>query len=83
MAQFDAVDLIRKKRSGASLTADEITWLVDSYTSGIVADEQMSAFAMAVFFQSMQPDELSLWTNAMIATGERLDFSSLSRPTAD
>ncbi len=83
MAEFAAVDLIRKKRSGASLTDPEIRWLIDSYTSGVVADEQMSAFAMAVFFQSMSPEELSKWTDAMIETGERLDFSSLSQPTAD
>jgi thymidine phosphorylase len=43
----------------------------------------MSALAMAVFFRGLEPPELRRWTAAMIASGERLDFSALSRPTAD
>jgi len=81
--RFDTVDLIRLKRSGGKLSPDEIDWLIRAYTDGVVADEQMSAMAMAIFFQGLDADELPRWTQAMIETGERLDFSSLSRPTAD
>lgn len=83
MGSFDAVELIRRKRSGAELTSEQIDWLIPAYTRGDVADEQMSAMAMAIYFQGMADAELSTWTNAMINTGERLDFSGLSRPTSD
>ena len=80
---FSAVELITRKRDGGRLSDPEVDWLVDAYTRGRVADEQMAAFAMAVFFSGMTGPELSRWTAAMTASGERLDFSSLSRPTAD
>ncbi|GAB3713495.1 thymidine phosphorylase [Mariniluteicoccus flavus] len=83
MSSFDAVEMIRTKRDGGTFTDAQVDWIIEAYTSGTIADEQMSALAMAIFFRGMQPAELSRWTNAMIATGERLDFSSLSRPTAD
>ncbi len=83
MARHDAVQLIRLKRDGGTLSQDQIDWLIGAYTHGTVADEQMSAMAMAIFFRGLDDDELSRWTAAMIATGERLDFGSLSRPTAD
>lgn len=83
MTQFDAVELIKAKRDGATLTTEQTEWIINAYTDGTIADEQMSALAMAIFFRGMESDELSGWTRAMIATGERLDFSSLSRPTAD
>lgn len=82
-AQFSVVDLIRAKRSGRRLESEQIDWLIDAYTRGVVADEQMSAMAMAVFFQGLDDAELSRWTSAMIASGHRLDFSKLSRPTVD
>ena len=82
-AQFSVVDLIRAKRSGRRLEPEQIDWLIDAYTRGVVADEQMSAMAMAVFFQGLDDAELSRWTAAMIASGHRLDFSKLSRPTVD
>lgn len=81
--RFDVVDLIRTKRDGGLLEPDEIRWLIRSYTDGIVGDEQMSAMAMAIFFRGLNSTELPVWTQAMIDTGERLDFSSLSRPTSD
>ncbi|HEX2857819.1 MAG TPA: thymidine phosphorylase [Propionibacteriaceae bacterium] len=81
--RFDAVELIRRKRGGSPLSPDQIRWLIRGYTRGHVADEQMSAMAMAVFFRGLDDDELAVWTRAMIDTGERLDFSSLPRPTAD
>lgn len=80
---FDAVDLIRTKRDGGRLSGPAIRWLIRAYTDGIVTDEQMSAMAMAIFFRGLDGEELSTWTDAMIATGERMDFSSLTRPTVD
>src|SRR6185312_12597253 len=56
---------------------------VDAYTRGVVADEQMSALAMAILLNGMNRREIARWTAAMIATGERMDFSSLDRPTTD
>jgi thymidine phosphorylase len=80
---FDAVDLIKTKRDGGILSTPQITWLVDAYTRGYVADEQMSAMTMAIFLNGMQPREIRDLTLAMIATGETLDFSGLSKPTTD
>jgi thymidine phosphorylase len=79
----DVVDVIRTKRDTGSLSDDQIDWVIDAYTSGVVAEEQMSALLMAVFFRGMSAGELARWTAAMIATGERMDFSSLDRPTTD
>jgi thymidine phosphorylase len=80
---YEVVDLINGKRRGARLTDAEVDWVIDAYTRGAVADEQMSALAMAIAFVGLEPDELLRWTDAMIASGERLDFSGLSRPTSD
>ena len=79
----DAVGVIARKRDRHELTGSEIDWVVDAYTRGAVADEQMSALAMAILLNGMTPREIARWTAAMIASGERLDFSGLSRPTAD
>ncbi|SFK53144.1 thymidine phosphorylase [Cellulomonas sp. KH9] len=81
--QFDAVDVIVAKRDGRRLTDGQIDWVVDAYTRGVVADEQMSALAMAILLNGMDRAEIARWTAAMIASGERMDFSGLSRPTAD
>lgn len=80
---FDAVDIIRVKRDKEALTDQQIDWLVDAYTRGVVADEQMSAMTMAILLNGMSRAEISRWTQAMIASGERMSFSGLSRPTAD
>jgi thymidine phosphorylase len=80
---FDAVDVIRAKRDRHPLTTAQIDWVVDAYTREVVADEQMSALAMAVLLNGMDRREIADWTAAMIASGERMDFSGLSRPTAD
>ncbi len=80
---FDAVDVILTKRDGGVLSPEKIAWVVDAYTRGVVADEQMSSLAMAILQRGMNRAEIAQWTQAMIATGERLDFSSLPRPTAD
>jgi thymidine phosphorylase len=81
--QFDAVDVIRTKRDGGRLSDGQIDWVLDAYTRGVVAEEQMSALAMAILLNGMDRAEIARWTAAMIASGERLDFSGLSRPTAD
>ncbi len=83
MSEFATVDLIRIKRDGGTLSPAQIDWLISGYTAGRVAEEQMSALAMAIYFQGLDDGELSAWTNAIIASGERLDFRGLSRPTAD
>ena len=80
---FDAVDVIAAKRDGAALTDAQIDWVVEAYTRGAVAEEQMSALAMAIYLRGMSRAEITRWTGAMIASGERMDFSGLTRPTAD
>jgi thymidine phosphorylase len=80
---FDAVDVIITKRDRGELSDPQIDWVIDAYTRGVVADEQMSALAMAILLNGMTPREIARWTGAMIASGERMDFSGLSRPTAD
>ena len=80
---FDAVDVIAAKRDGRALSKDQIDWVIDAYTRGVVADEQMAALAMAIFLNDMGSDEIADWTQAMIASGERMDFSSLTHTTSD
>lgn len=80
---FSAVELIIKKREKGQLSTEEINWLISSYTSGSVADEQMSAMAMAILLNGMDRREILDLTMAMIASGERLDFSKLGTKTAD
>ena len=77
------MDLIRAKRDGVALTGDEIRWLIGAYLSGEVAEEQMSAMLMAVYFRGLDDPELRSWTSAMVDSGERLDLGSLTRPTVD
>ncbi len=79
----DAVDLIRAKRDGRTLSAADIRWLIGAYTDGLVADEQMSALAMAVYFRGLSAGELATWTSAMVGTGRRLDLSAVPAPTVD
>src|SRR5690348_13215189 len=80
---FAAVDVIRTKRDGGRLSDAQIDWVVDAYTRGAVADEQMSSLAMAILLRGMDPAEISRWTTAMIASGKRLDLSKVKRPTVD
>ena len=83
MSDFSTVDLICAKRDGQALRPDEMAWFIDAYTAGRIPDEQASALLMAIYFQGMRPDELAVWTQAMIDSGERLDLSGLDRPTVD
>ena len=80
---YDTVDLIRVKRGGAALDTPQIDWLIDAYTRGYVADEQMAAFAMAVLLNGMDRDEIRDLTLAMIASGERMRFDGLGKRTVD
>ncbi|MFE1233549.1 thymidine phosphorylase [Streptomyces sp. NPDC058745] len=80
---MDVISVIRTKRDKGELSPEQIDWVIDAYTRGEVADEQMSALAMAILLNGMNRGEIARWTAAMIASGERMDFSSLSRPTAD
>jgi thymidine phosphorylase len=79
----DAVTLIRAKRDGLRLSDDDIRWLFGAYANGEVADEQMSALLMAIYFRGLSSRELRTWTAAMVASGDRLDLSSITRPTVD
>ncbi|WP_114855618.1 thymidine phosphorylase [Brachybacterium sp. YJGR34] len=79
----DAVDILRAKRDGRALDDGQIDWVIDAYTRGVVAEEQMAALAMAIFLRGMERREIARWTAAMIASGERMDFSALSKPTTD
>jgi thymidine phosphorylase len=80
---FSAVDVIATKRDGGALSDAQIDWVIDAYTRGAVADEQMSALAMAILLNGMTAGEIARWTAAMIASGERLDLSAVTRPTVD
>ena len=80
---FAVVDIIGAKRDNRTLTKNEIDWVVDAYTRGVVADEQMSSLLMAILLNGMTRTEISQWTTAMINTGERMDWSMLKRPTTD
>jgi thymidine phosphorylase len=79
----DVISVIRTKRDRQRLSDDQIDWVIDAYTRGAVADEQMSALAMAILLNGMDRAEIARWTAAMINSGERMDFSALNRPTAD
>jgi thymidine phosphorylase len=83
MSAHDAVEVILAKRDGGRLSDSQIDWTIRAYTDGDIADEQMSALAMAILLNGMDRAEIARWTAAMIESGERMDFSSLSRPTAD
>lgn len=80
---FSAVEVIAAKRDRHELSDVQIDWVVAAYTRGVVADEQMAALAMAILLNGMNAREISRWTNAMINSGERMNWSSITRPTAD
>ena len=83
-----ATSVIATKRDGAELTTPQIDWVVDAYTRGDVAPEQMSSLLMAIVLRGMTRREIDDWTRAMIDSGTRMDFSGLRRggavlPTVD
>lgn len=83
MTALDAISIITTKRDGGQLSDEQIDWVIDAFTRGEVADEQMSALAMAVLLRGMTRRETARWTAAMIASGQRMDFTDLPRPTVD
>ncbi|WP_280396222.1 thymidine phosphorylase [Nocardia brasiliensis] len=83
MTALDAVSIITAKRDGGALSDAQIDWVIDGFTKGVVADEQMSALAMAIVWRGMTRRETARWTAAMIASGRRMDFTDLPRPTVD
>ncbi len=83
MSVHSAVSVITTKRDGGELSDAQIDWVVDAFTRGEVADEQMSALAMAILLRGMTRRETVRWTAAMLDSGKRLDFSDLPRPTVD
>lgn len=80
---MDAIDVITTKRDRHELSAEQIAWVVDAYTRGQVAEEQMASLAMAILLNGMSREEIRRWTQAMIDSGSRMDWSSLDRPTTD
>ncbi|MFC6885693.1 MULTISPECIES: thymidine phosphorylase [Actinomadura] len=80
---MDAIDVIRAKRDGGALTPEQIDWTIDAYTRDAIAEEQMAALAMAIVLNGMARPEVARWTEAMIRSGERMDWSALDRPTTD
>ncbi len=83
MANHSATELIERKRDGGNLTADELRWVIAEYTADRLPDYQMSSLLMAVFFRGMNPDELAAWTEAMLHSGDVLDFTDLDLPKVD
>ena len=83
MATVTILDVLRTKRDGGELSDEQVRWFIENYTSGVVADEQASALLMAIVWRGLSSRELATWTAAMVATGVRLDLSSVGRPTVD
>lgn len=80
---FSAPEVIATKRDKHELSEPVINWFVDAYVRGVVAEEQMSAMAMAILLNGMSESEISNWTRAYINSGTTMDWSALGRPTAD
>ncbi|GAA3736195.1 thymidine phosphorylase [Spinactinospora alkalitolerans] len=80
---MDVIDILVTKRDGGELGPEQIDWVIDAYTRGAVAEEQMAALNMAIVWRGMSRAEVARWTDAMLRSGERLDFSDLPRPTTD
>ncbi|MGC2485702.1 MAG: thymidine phosphorylase [Acidimicrobiales bacterium] len=83
MSEFSALDVIATKRDGRELSDEMIAWMLAAYDANDVADEQMAALLMAIFFRGLSDHELRTWTDRMISSGERLNLRDLSRPSVD
>jgi thymidine phosphorylase len=79
----DVLEVLRTKRDGRALSDEQIRFFLEGYTDGSIADEQAAALLMAIVFRGLDERELATWTAGMIESGERLDLSSVGRPTAD
>ncbi|GEN49591.1 pyrimidine-nucleoside phosphorylase [Alkalibacterium pelagium] len=77
------IDLIEKKQHRQALTQDEIKWMIDQYTADVVPDYQMSAMAMAIYFNGMNEDERSALTMAMVESGDQIDLSDIEGVKVD
>ena len=75
--------IIRQKRNGETLSAEELRFFIDGVTTQSIPDYQISAMLMAIYFKGMTDDELAHWANAMLHSGEVLDLSSIDRPKVD
>jgi pyrimidine-nucleoside phosphorylase len=80
---MSVVELIERKRDAGRLTPDEIQWLITEYTADRIPDYQMSSLLMAVFKEGLDPAELAAWTEAMLHSGDTLDFSHMEAPKVD
>ena len=80
---YSMPELIGRKRDGDALTAEELRWIIETYTRDELPDYQVSSLLMAIMFQGMSPLELSAWTEAMLRSGEVLDFSHIAAPKVD
>lgn len=78
-----AVDVIRDKRGGRELDAEQIDWIINGYLRGEVSEGQLAALLMAIVFRGMTESETARWTASMLASGQRLDWSGLGKPTVD
>ncbi len=77
------IDVLKAKRDGHKLTNQQIRWFIERFTANEITDDQAAAFTMAMYFNGMEPDELNVWTQAMVDSGETLDLSGVGRPTVD
>lgn len=80
---YTAIELIETKRDGGHLATDAIEWLISAFTEGTVTDYQMSAMAMAILFNGMSPEELAVWTRAMLHSGDVMDLSHIPARKVD
>lgn len=78
-----AYEIITKKRDGKSLNDDELRYFIDGYNNGNIADYQMAAFLMAVFFRGMSDDEIRVLTDVMIRSGTVIDLSDIENTKVD
>jgi thymidine phosphorylase len=75
--------LIRKKRNGEALSADELRFFVGGVTDDSIPDYQISAMLMAIYFRGLEDEELAVWADAMLRSGDVLDLSAIDRPKVD
>ena len=77
------IELIERKRDGGGLDGDEIRWIIEHYTAGAIPDYQMASLLMAIFLRGFNDRELAVWTEAMMHSGDVLDFSHIAMPKVD
>ncbi|MFH1329953.1 MAG: thymidine phosphorylase [Actinomycetota bacterium] len=80
---MNVVEIIQCKRDGGTLSADEVRWVIAEYAADRIPDYQMSALLMAVFKEGLNGEELAAWVDAMLHSGEVLDFSHVAAPKVD